>query len=102
MALVRLYRVTGKEEYLNLAKFLLDERGPGPDPASPTQFPNGERANPRGLDYNQAQQKVVESDRTGRPCRSRDVHVCGHGGRRGAHRTIEYIRNAGDNASGTT
>ena len=60
MALVRLYRVTGKEEYLKLAKFLLDERGPGPDPASPTQFPNGERANPRGLDYNQAQQKVVD------------------------------------------
>lgn len=60
MALVRLYRVTGKEEYLNLARFLIDERGPGPDPKSPTQFPNGERANPRGLDYNQAQQKVVD------------------------------------------
>ena len=29
MALVKLYRVTGKEEYLTLAKFLLDERGPG-------------------------------------------------------------------------
>ena len=29
MALVRLYRVTGKEAYLDLAKFLLDERGPG-------------------------------------------------------------------------
>jgi uncharacterized protein len=53
MALVRLYRVTGKEEYLGLAKFLLDERGPGPLPA-------GERANPRGLDYNQAQLKVID------------------------------------------
>jgi uncharacterized protein len=60
MALVRMYRVTGKEEYLNLAKFLIDERGPGPDPKNPTRFPNGERANPRGLDYNQAQQKVAD------------------------------------------
>jgi DUF1680 family protein len=60
MALVRMYRVTGKEAYLNLAKFLLDERGPGPDPANPTQFPGGERANPRGLQYNQSQQKVIE------------------------------------------
>jgi DUF1680 family protein len=60
MALVRLYRVTNNEEYLKLAKFLLDERGPGPDPARPTQFPNGERANPRGLDYNQAQARVTE------------------------------------------
>jgi DUF1680 family protein len=60
MALVRLYRVTGKQEYLDLAEFLLDERGPGPDPAHPTQFPGGERANPRGLDYNQAQAKIVE------------------------------------------
>src|SRR5262245_56296097 len=53
MALVKLYRVTGKEAYLTLAKFLLDERGPGPRP-------DGERANPRGLSYNQAQLKVVE------------------------------------------
>jgi uncharacterized protein len=53
MALVKLYRVTGKADYLNLAKFLLDERGPGP-------LPEGERANPRGLTYNQAQLKVVE------------------------------------------
>ena len=60
MALVRLYRVTGKEDYLQLARFLIDERGPGPDAKNPTLFPNGERANPRGLDYNQAQQKVVD------------------------------------------
>ena len=53
MALVKLYRVTGKEAYLSLAKFLLDERGPGP-------FPPGEQANPRGLNYNQAHMKVVE------------------------------------------
>ena len=53
MGLVKMARVTGKPEYLALAKFLLDERGPGP-------LPPGERANPRGLDYNQAQQRVIE------------------------------------------
>lgn len=53
MALVRLYRVTGKDAYLSLAKFLLDARGPGP-------YPEGERANPRGLNYNQAHLKVIE------------------------------------------
>ncbi|HEX6215454.1 MAG TPA: glycoside hydrolase family 127 protein, partial [Vicinamibacterales bacterium] len=53
MALVKLYRVTGRQAYLDLAKFLLDERGPGP-------FPSGERANPRGLNYNQAHLKVIE------------------------------------------
>ena len=53
MGLVKLARVTGKPEYLALAKFLLDERGPAP-------LPPGERANPRGLDYNQSQQRVVE------------------------------------------
>jgi DUF1680 family protein len=53
MALVKLYRVTGKEQYLSLAKFLLDERGPGPIPA-------GETVNPRGLDYNQAQLRVID------------------------------------------
>jgi len=53
MALVKLYRVTGNVSYLDLAKFLLDERGPGP-------LPEGERANPRGLNYNQAQLKVIE------------------------------------------
>jgi DUF1680 family protein len=50
MALARLYRVTGDERYLSLAKFLLDERGPNP----------GEKVNPRGLAYNQAQQRVIE------------------------------------------
>ena len=53
MGLVKLSRVTGKPEYLALAKFLLDERGPAP-------LPPGERANPRGLEYNQAQQRVVD------------------------------------------
>jgi DUF1680 family protein len=50
MGLAKLYRVTGDERYLNLAKFLLDERGPNP----------GEKTNPRGLEYNQAHQRVVE------------------------------------------
>lgn len=53
MALVRLYRVTGKEAYLSLAKFLLDQRGPGP-------YPAGEQAHPSGLTYNQAHLKVIE------------------------------------------
>ena len=50
MGLAKLYRVTGNERYLALAKFLLDERGPNP----------GEKTNPRGLDYNQAHKRVIE------------------------------------------
>ncbi len=50
MGLARLYRVTGDERYLTLAKFLLDERGPRP----------GEKTNPRGLTYNQAHLPVVD------------------------------------------
>ena len=53
MALVKLYRVTGREDYLTLAKFLLDQRGPNTVPA-------GETVNPRGLDYNQAQVPVID------------------------------------------
>jgi DUF1680 family protein len=49
MGLAKLYRVTGDERYLTLAKFLLDERGPNP----------GEKTNPRGLEYNQAHQRVI-------------------------------------------
>lgn len=44
MGLVRLYRVTGEEKYLDLAKFFLDTRGPG----------DGE--------YSQAHQRVVDQD----------------------------------------
>jgi uncharacterized protein len=51
MALVKLYRVTGKEEYLNLAKFMLDQRGPN-------NIPKGETINGQGLAYNQAQAPV--------------------------------------------
>jgi DUF1680 family protein len=53
MALVKLYRVTGKESYLTLAKFLIDQRGPD-------TVPPGETVNPRGLDYNQAQLHVID------------------------------------------
>lgn len=42
IGLAKLYRVTGKKEYLDLAKFFLDIRGPGGDP------------------YNQAHEKVVD------------------------------------------
>ena len=49
MGLAKLYRVTGDERYLSLAKFMLDERGPGSG-----------KTNPRGLTYNQAQQHVVD------------------------------------------
>ena len=95
MALVRLYRVTGKEEYLNLAKFFLDERGPGPDPASPTQFPNGERANPRGLDYNQAQQKVAnQTEPVGHAVRA--MYMYAGMADVAALTNDQYIRNAGD------
>jgi uncharacterized protein len=47
MGLVKLYRVTGRQSYLDLAKFLLDERGPDGDEGS-------------GRAYNQSQAKVVE------------------------------------------
>jgi len=44
MGLVKLYRVTGNEKYLNLAKFFLDVRGP------------------RGGEYNQAHKKPVDQN----------------------------------------
>jgi len=50
MGLVRLYRITGEERYLRLARFMLDQRGPSP----------GAKTNGLGLEYNQAHQPVVE------------------------------------------
>jgi uncharacterized protein len=95
MALVRLYRVTGKEEYLQLAEFLIDERGPGPDAKNPTQFPNGERANPRGLDYNQAQQKVVDqTEPVGHAVRA--MYMYAGMADIAALTNDEYVRRAGD------
>lgn len=47
MALVKLYRVTGNEQYLALSKFMLDVRGP-----------DGDRG--AGRTYNQSQAKVIE------------------------------------------
>jgi len=47
MGLARLYRVTGEERFINLAKFMLDVRGP-----------DGSRG--AGRTYNQSHQKVVD------------------------------------------
>jgi uncharacterized protein len=51
MGLAKLYRVTGDERYLNLAKFMLDARGPDTQP----QVPNA-----RDPEYNQSNKKVVD------------------------------------------
>jgi uncharacterized protein len=47
MGLAKLYRVTGDERYLHLAKFMLDVRGPGVEPGA-------------GREYNQSYVKVVD------------------------------------------
>ncbi len=47
MGLAKLYRASGEDRYLNLAKFMLDERGPGPRKGS-------------GKTYTQSHMKVVE------------------------------------------
>jgi DUF1680 family protein len=47
MGLVKLYRVTGEQRYLDLAKFMLDARGPDGDTGA-------------GRTYNQSHKKVVE------------------------------------------
>ncbi|HET6897714.1 MAG TPA: glycoside hydrolase family 127 protein, partial [Vicinamibacteria bacterium] len=47
MGLVKLYRVTGDARYLNLARFLIDQRGPDGTPGA-------------GRQYNQSQVKVVD------------------------------------------
>jgi len=49
MGLAKLYRATGEERYLALAKFLLDSRGPGTLPAARRT-------------YNQSHKKVVDQD----------------------------------------
>jgi DUF1680 family protein len=47
MGLVKLYRVTGEQRYLDLAKFMLDERGPDGDKGA-------------GRTYNQSHKRVVD------------------------------------------
>jgi DUF1680 family protein len=47
MGLVKLYRITGEQKYLDLAKFMLDVRGPDGDQGA-------------GREYNQSQIKVVD------------------------------------------
>lgn len=55
MGLVRLYRITGKTDYLNLAKFFIDERGKRVyDKSNPDEWKNGE--------YWQDDKPVVEQD----------------------------------------
>ena len=49
----KLYRVTGNEQYLDARQVPARRARPGPMPA-------GETVNPRGLDYNQAQLKVID------------------------------------------
>jgi uncharacterized protein len=51
MGLAKLYRLTGDERYLNLAKFMLDVRGPDTQPKVP---------NARAPEYNQSYKKVVD------------------------------------------
>lgn len=53
MGLAKLYRATGEDRFLNLAKFLLDSRGP-----DTVKLPEGTRA--RNRTYNQAHMKVVD------------------------------------------
>jgi DUF1680 family protein len=47
MGLAKLYRATGDERYLNLAKFMLDSRGPGVEQGA-------------GREYNQSHMRVVD------------------------------------------
>ncbi len=47
MGLVKLYRITGEQRYLDLAKFMLDVRGPDGDKGA-------------GRQYNQSHKKIVE------------------------------------------
>ena len=67
MGLVKLYRVTGDERYLNLAKFMLDSRGPG-GTLQPGESPRG------GSDHCRGSR------------RARHLHVLGNGGRGGHDR----------------
>ncbi|HLJ54430.1 MAG TPA: glycoside hydrolase family 127 protein [Chthonomonadaceae bacterium] len=47
MGLAKLYRATGEERYLKLAKFMIDSRGPGTGPGS-------------GSEYNQSHKRIVD------------------------------------------
>ena len=85
MGLVRLYRVTGNERYLALAKFLIDERGPN---ARREDQPARTRVQPGAPACRRA-------DRAGRARRARDVHVRRHGRRGGADRRSGVRTRAG-------
>ncbi len=55
MGLVKLYRVTGKKEYLDLAKFFLDDRGTHKYPYDSTKLW-------KRPEYNQDHKRVIEQD----------------------------------------
>lgn len=64
MALVRLYELTGKEKYLNLARYFVDERGKRPyyfDQEHPEEVKKGHEDELRYF-YNQAHLPVREQD----------------------------------------
>ena len=72
MGLAKLYRVTGDEQYLALAKFMLDARGPWQAGRAAGHVQPVARPRRR-------------PDRSGRTCGARDLHVFRNGRRRGAH-----------------
>ncbi|GAC1312548.1 MAG: glycoside hydrolase family 127 protein [Mucilaginibacter sp.] len=64
MGLVRLYRITGKKDYLDLAKFFIDERGKRPyDKTSSDEWKNGMywQDNVPVVDENQAEGHAVRA-----------------------------------------
>jgi hypothetical protein len=65
LALVKLYRVTGEERYLDLAKFFVDERGRRPpyyDVEARARGEDSQNFHGRGYDYNQSHAPVREQD----------------------------------------
>ena len=65
LALVKLYRVTGEERYLDLAKFFVDERGRQPhyyDVEARARGEDPQDFHGQGYDYNQSHVPVREQD----------------------------------------
>ena len=72
MGLVRLYRITGKKDYLNLAKFFIDQRGIKQyNKKSQNTYENGT--------YFQDDKPVIDQDEAEGPRSACDVPVFGHG-----------------------
>ena len=85
MALVRLYRVTGREDYLNLAKFMIDRARPRPRSDQADAVSEWRTSQPPRPRIQPGTGEGRRSDRTGRSRGPRDVHVCGDGRHRRAH-----------------